>query len=88
MRTIRQRRFSVNYAFATQAGDIIGNSNGPKYMLSGDIEYALAMVDPFQYEKWVGDIMRLNRGDKLVIKIVSAHDKHGRVLRLIKVARV
>lgn len=88
MRAIRQRRFIIDYAFATKSGDIIGNSTKSKYMMSGDIEYALAMVDPFQYEKWVSDIMNLNRGDKMVIKIVSAHDKHGLVLRLIKVARV
>jgi hypothetical protein len=69
-------------------GDIVGESSGLKYMMTGDIEYALAMIDPFQYEKWISDIQKLNRGDKMLIKLISNHDIHGKVLRLIKVARV
>lgn len=87
MRMARQRKYIVQFMFVCDNGNLIGKAN-EKEMKHSDLEYALAMVDPFNHEKWMSDIARLRyRGDELKITMESPSDTRGTVYRIIKIVR-
>lgn len=87
MRMTRQRKYIVQFMFVCDNGDFIGKAN-EKEMKYSDLEYSLAMVDPFNHEKWMCDIARLHyRGDEIKITMESPSDTRGMVYRIIKIVR-
>lgn len=87
MRMARQRKYVVQFMFVCDNGNLIGKAN-EKEMKHSDLEYALAMVDPFNHEKWMRDIASLRyRGDELKITMESPSDTRGMVYRIIKIVR-
>ena len=87
MRMPRQRKYVVQFMFVCDNGNFIGKAN-EKEMKHSDLEYSLAMVDPFNHEKWMCDVERLrSRGDEVKIAIESPSDTRGVVYRIIKIVR-
>lgn len=83
----RQRKYIVQFIFVYNNGNFIGKAN-EKEMKYSDLEYALAMVDPFNHEKWMRDIASLRyRGDEVKITLESPSDTRGTVYRIIKIVR-
>ena len=87
MRVARQPKYSVTFGFICQSNGMVGQSP-TRNMSHPDLEFALAMVDPFNHEKWMGQISQLHRrGDHIVITMTSASDNYGNVGRAIKVTK-
>ena len=86
-RTGRNARFVVKFGYSTDFGHTQGVAE-PRTMLKEDLEFALAMVDPFLHEKWISQISCLQRrGDAMTIDIVSDHRERGSVRRLVVIER-
>jgi len=87
MRIARQPKYTVTFAFVCDGGNTVGNTQ-PAEMKHSELNLALAMVDPFNHAKWMGQVSLLRRrGDKIVITMTSASDNHGTVGRAIRVVR-
>ena len=60
----------------------------PRTMSRPDLEFALAMIDPFLHGKWLSQIAMLRRrGDKIVLTTQSPSQEYGVVGRAIKIVR-
>lgn len=81
-------KYSVTFAFICDDGNTVGTAPAHE-MRYGDLGYALAMVDPFNHEKWMGQVNALRRrGDHMVITMTSESKDRGTVGRAIKIQRV
>ena len=60
----------------------------PRTMSRPDLEFALAMIDPFLHGKWMTQIAMLRRkGDKIILTMQAASEEHGVVGRAIKIVK-
>ena len=83
---VKQTKYIVHFGFICQNG--IGTTE-PKEMKYHELEFSLAMVDPFNHEKWMHQIDTLRRrGDNLLLTMTSDSDDYGTVGRAIRIIRV
>ena len=81
-------RYEVEYAFMCDGGMTLGKAE-TRLLGREELEFALALCDPFNCTKWSSQIRSLRRrGDYATISIMSASDRHGDVLRAMVVRRV
>lgn len=77
----------VHFGFVCDGGSTRGAAE-PREMRYADLALALAMVDPFNHGKWMGQVDSLRRsGDHVVISFTSESDTHGTVGRVVKITR-
>lgn len=82
------RKYIVSFGYTCNCGLTQGTAK-PKVMRFDDLEFALAMIDPFRHAKWMESVSTLRRrGDSATITMTSDSADHGTVLRAIKVVRV
>ena len=61
----------------------------PKELKYQELEFSLAMVDPFINEKWMSQIDTLRRrGDSILLTMTSDSDNYGTVGRALRIISV
>lgn len=81
------RKYMVSFGYVCNGGLTQGRAR-PKVMKFEDLEFALAMIDPFRHAEWMGNLKALRkRGDAMSITM-SSESEQGTVGRAIKVVKV
>lgn len=83
---VKRKKYIVHFGFICQNG--MGTTE-PKELKYHELEFSLAMVDPFNHEKWMSQIDTLRRrGDSILLTMTSDSDNYGTVGRAIRFIKV
>ena len=82
-----KNRYIVEFGYICDGGNTAGTAE-PRTMHILDLQYALAMVDPYLHAEWMERIRSLGRrGDYVTLTIESDSREHGTVGRVIKIQK-